>query len=181
MPQLAEIMGEVAIEQGRVEEDGGGVRSLELNLDNVAPAKTSLPNTRNDNSDDEGPSSPEETSQTLQPLTKVNNAYGGSNVKSGGLLSRRRTLGAQTLPALPLHLQNVRKSRASFDPLGQFDSDSTSNLNTLLPYQSTPSLASSRTPIRSAAINRADVILDKYDAQARMHLLRGHYYSSEVR
>ncbi|KAF4615315.1 hypothetical protein D9613_003070 [Agrocybe pediades] len=178
MPRLAEVVGEVAIEQGRVEEDGVGIRSLELNLDNDAPSRA-LPSatTQGDPSDDEGPSSPEEL-PTSQPLLKF--GRGALDPKPGGLLSRRRTLGAQTLPALPLHLQTIRKSRGSFDPLGQLDNDNSGNANTLMPYQSTPSLASSRTPTRSAVVNKADTILERYDFQSRMHLLRGHYFTSEV-
>ncbi len=92
-------------------------------------------------------------------------------------LGRRRTLGAQTLPALPLHLQTIRKARLSeSDPLGQSDAESA-----VMPYQSSPSIASARTPLRTAAANRADVLLSNYDQQSQMHLLRGHYYLSEVR
>ncbi|KDR81625.1 hypothetical protein GALMADRAFT_239690 [Galerina marginata CBS 339.88] len=171
VPQLAGITGQVAIEQGRVEEESNGLRSLESNYDDAPYSASTNTFTQHDPEAD-SPSSLEEEPHP-QPSVQVIRERSGD--KQGSLLTRRRTLGAQTLPALPLHLQTIRKSRQSLDPLGQLDSDST-----VMPHQSSPSLVSARTPARSAAINRADLLLERYDAPSQVHLLRGHYYSSEV-
>ncbi|PPQ93305.1 hypothetical protein CVT25_014434 [Psilocybe cyanescens] len=169
MPQLAEITGQVAIEQGRAEEEGDGLRGPEV--DEHAPLNSSIRGFAHDDTyESESP-----TSFDDEPLPTVKLVRSNSDTGKGSLPSRRRTLAAQTLPALPLHLQTIHKSRQSLDPLGQLDSDST-----IMPFQSSPSLASARTPLRSAAVNRADQLLAKYDPQSQMHLLRGHYYSSEV-
>ncbi|KAH9484268.1 Phosphatidylinositol 4-kinase pik1 [Psilocybe cubensis] len=170
MPQLAEITGQVAIEQGRAEEEGEGLRGPEI--DEHAPLNSSMRGFPNDDTyeSESPPSLDDEPSPPPAKLVRSNSDLGKSSISG-----RRRNPAAQTLPALPLHLQTIRKSRQSLDPLGQLDSD-----NTIMPFQSSPSLASARTPLRSATINRADLLLSKYDVQCQTHLLRGHYYSSEV-
>ncbi|KAF8350695.1 kinase-like protein [Amanita rubescens] len=148
MPVLTEIMGEVAIEQGRIDEDGNNLRSLEQD-DEVAGALISEPEAN------------EETRE-------------GDDQDTGTVIRRRTISAAQTVPALPLHLRLVRKSRASEDPLGQSDSEQVSTL-----FQSSPSIAT-RMPLRSAAISQADSLLEKYDLASQMQLLRSHYCRSEV-
>ncbi|CAA7271686.1 unnamed protein product [Cyclocybe aegerita] len=173
MPLLAEITGQIAIEQGRMEEEGDTYRSLEVEAgDPPYSASTSI-STPEDAAQDSSESledfsiqMPDKPPELAQP-------------EQSGLLDRRRTFGAQTLPALPLHLQ-TRKPRLSLDPLGQLDADNTSTTTPAMPFQSSPSLASARTPSRSAAVNKADLLLEKYDASSQVHLLRGHYYLSEV-
>lgn len=170
MPRLAEIVGQVAIEQGRIDEEGEPLRGFQSNTDDLPYSPSPAPSQNDDVFDNDASSSIEEEISP-PPLPKVVEPI---ETKT---LGRRRTLGAQTLPALPLHLQTIRKPRLSeSDPLGQSDAESA-----VMPYQSSPSIASARTPLRTAAANRADVLLSNYDQQSQMHLLRGHYYLSEVR
>lgn len=169
LPQLSGVVGQVAIEQGRVEEDDGGLRSFES-----SPDDASYEAPIDDNLSYEGEENDSGVEEELPSQPSVTGLLEDIGPKREGLLTRRRTLGAQTLPALPLHLQIIRKSRLSLDPLGQLDTE-----NVQMPYQSSPALASART--RSAAISRADQLLDQYDMKSQIHLLRGHYFSSEVR
>ncbi|KAJ3507872.1 hypothetical protein NLJ89_g6059 [Agrocybe chaxingu] len=173
MPQLAEITGQIAIEQGRMEEEGDTYRSLEVEA-GEPPYSASTSNSALDDTAQDSPESLEDFS--LQVPDKPPEL---AQPEQSGLLDRRRTFGAQTLPALPLHLQ-TRKPRLSLDPLGQLDADNTSTLTPAMPFQSSPSLAPARTPSRSAAMNKADLLLEKYDPSSQVHLLRGHYYLSEV-
>lgn len=171
MPRLAEISGEDAIEQGRADEEGEISRGYQSNNDDLySPSPTRIVDTESDNSDI--PPSPED--ETPPPFPNNNKLQLPPKP-----LGRRRTLGAQTLPALPLHLQTaIRKPKLSeSDPLGQLDNED----QPALPYKSSPSLPSAKTPLRTASLSRADIMLEKYDAQSQMYLLRGHYYLSEVR
>ncbi|KAF7304897.1 Phosphatidylinositol 4-kinase [Mycena kentingensis (nom. inval.)] len=173
MPQLTEIMGEVAIEQGRVEEEGAQFQSIEAQEEDVAsfgsPSVSSLQLEDEDDTEEVGPqngyapnySSPELVLPNGQTSTRV--------------LGRSRTVeAAQTAPALPLHFRNIRRSRQSEDPLGQLDAEPIST-----PYQSSPALSVRSTP-RSASMSMGDALLGSYDASAQVHLLRGHYCRSEV-
>ena len=174
MPQLAQLIGPVAIEQGRADEEGDESKSWGSDAYNGPyNATTSSPVAEDDTDDTD---SLEELEGSLpQPPLKENLV--NPKPQQVGHLARRRTLGAQTLPALPLHLQNIRDSRSSLDPLGQLNPD-----ENVMPCQSSPSLVSARTPSRAAAaINRADSLLEKYNTEHQVRLLRGHYYSSEVR
>lgn len=166
-PRLSEVVGKVAIEQGRVEEEAG-FRSFEANSDE----NSFDPRMSNDTIYD-GEENDSGLEEEAPPKPSTTEPPEDATPKKGGLLTRRKTLGAQTLPALPLHLQTLRKSRLSLDPLGQLDSE-----NAQMPYQSSPALASAKT--RSAAISRADQLLEQYDMKSQVQLLRGHYFSSEV-
>jgi len=175
MPGLAEIMGRVAIEQGRKDEDGENIRSLELDTDGV-PFNAS-PRASQDEPD--GNNSPvninEDDSLQMQPPSTRLHLSQLPPSHPGSLISRRSAFGAQTLPALPLHLQTKYQPRLSEDPLGQIEDQE------IIPYQSSPSIASARTPARTAAIQRADSLLEQFDIQSQMHLLQSHYYLSQVR
>ncbi|KAF8798036.1 kinase-like protein [Phlegmacium glaucopus] len=173
MPQLAQLIGSVAIEQGRADEEEEESKGWGSGAHNGPYAASPSPSTTGDDTDDTDSPSSLEDDPPPQPLVKAKMA--NSNPQKVGLLVRRRTLGAQTLPALPLHLQKVRKPRLSVDPLGQLTQD-----ENVMPYQSSPSLVSAHTPSRVAAINRADSLLANYDTQSQVQLLRGHYYSSQV-
>ncbi|KAF9053703.1 kinase-like protein [Hymenopellis radicata] len=169
LPRLTEIMGQVAIEQGRIDDDGTDQRSIDRHDHDSAPSNSPSISTTSvaaeeddqDEVDLEEPDSPSPDQHSDNPRAK---------------LSRRRTIGAsQTAPTLPLHLRSLRKSRLSIDPLGQFDSE-----QIVSPYQSTPSVSTSRQPLRSASTNIADALLETYDIPAQSHLLRSHYCRSEV-
>ena len=172
MPQLAQLIGPVAIEQGRADEEDDDSKSWESSHNNPYIASLS-PFAAEDDADDTD-SLEELEDHRPQPTVKAH--LNKSNSQKGELLVRRRTLGAQTLPTLPLRLQSIRSPTLSVDPLGQLNPDENA-----MPYQSSPSLVSAHTPSRVAAINRADSLLEKYDTRRQVQLLRGHYYSSEVR
>lgn len=176
MPQLAEITGQVAIEQGRMEEEGDGVRSLEIDVHGSYYTSSS----QNSPDDNDEPDSPVRTSednalQVQGQPSLIRASLSDLPSQPGALLSRRQTFGAQTLPALPLHLQTKRKPRLSEDPLGQLEA-----LEPIVPYSSTPSLTSAKTPIRSASTHRADLLLERYDSKSQTFLLKGNYLLSEV-
>lgn len=170
MPQLTQLIGPVAIEQGRAHEEGDDSRSWGSGT-YTGPYSASAPPAAAE--DDTGDT--DSLEEVEDPLPQKANLT-ISNPQQVVPLARRRTFGAQTLPALPLHLQNLRNPRLSMDPLGQLSPD-----ENMMPYQSSPSLVSAHTQSRVAAINRADSLLEKYNAQRQVQLLRGHYYSSEVR
>ncbi|KAF8636645.1 hypothetical protein AX17_003453 [Amanita inopinata Kibby_2008] len=175
MPLLTETMGEVAIEQGRADEDGNDLRSLEQDGDVIQVARLTLAPEQEEVNDDAKDDEDQDSSPSFEnipssiPLVSI-------DAPKCPALSRRRTIGAaQTVPALPLHLRTIRKSRASEDPLGQLDFEQTST-----PFQSSPSISMTPTPLRSATINQADTLLDKYDIASQVQLLRSHYCRSEV-
>lgn len=171
MPLLTEIMGEVAIEQGRVEDDPKDLRSIDTGEEDIAsPTITTTSHVSEADSGEEHDELEPETPAPDLVLPK-------SNITSTPIpvTLRSTTPAAQTAPALPLHLRNIRRSRLSEDPLGQLDEPIQS------PYQSSPSIASySRPPPRSASLNLADVILRTYDQPSQIYLLRSHYCRSEV-
>ncbi|EDR14837.1 uncharacterized protein LACBIDRAFT_290773 [Laccaria bicolor S238N-H82] len=174
MPQLVNFTGQVVIEQGRADEEGDNLRGVEPHADELVPNTPESMVSSNDPGDDQDavdrPLSSEDTPSS-GPSSRIENMP-----KHHRSLTRRRTVaGAQTVPALPLHLRTIRRSRASEDPLGQLDVE----LNAV-PYQSSPSLPSARTPLRSAASNPADTFLEQYDQQSQSQLLRSHYCLSEV-
>ncbi|KAG6818102.1 hypothetical protein H0H87_000006 [Tephrocybe sp. NHM501043] len=173
MPRLTQIMGQVAVEQGRAEENND-FKSVESREDEIAlglsPGQTYHRQTAigEDADDDDSPDS-DDTHTT--PTIKLENA------PTPSALAKRRLIGpAQTVPALPLHLRNIRRTQAFEDPLGQHDGD-----HVAVPYLSTPSISSSRSTPLSATMNRADALLASYDPQSQSLLLRSHYCRSEVR
>ncbi|KAJ8489687.1 hypothetical protein ONZ51_g2772 [Trametes cubensis] len=176
MPQLTEIMGPVAIEQGRVDEQGQDIKSIERNDEEGIVRTVSIQSTAESIGDDEDSvDSPDpniqEHSEAIDPPRKLTTVAGRT--------SRRQTIAAQTSPALPLHLRDIRKSRMSEDPFGQDDSPPVQSAASASPFQSTPSFPS-RHPYRPNSLPTADLLLQKYDFSAQMHLLRSHYCSSEV-
>lgn len=171
MPLLAEAIGHVPIEQGRAEDDMN-IRNVEAPADETATGggSTQAFQVNVDDDDEEDVNDTPDTDGTPD-ATSVPHETG--NTTRPGVLTRRRTVGAaQTVPALPLHLQ---RSRASEDPLGQLDTD-----NVAIPYLSSPSISSARPAPRSAAINFADALLETYDNESQLQLLRSHHCRSEV-
>ncbi|KAF8654185.1 hypothetical protein AX16_003714 [Volvariella volvacea WC 439] len=163
MPQLTAIVGEVALEQGRAEE-AGGLKSFQQHEEK--DVSVAVPQTQPEEPEDEVE---EETSPSPASTTDATTA-------APGVVDRRRTIdAAQTVPALPLHLRDVPKSRASEDPLGQLDAETT-------PYQSSPSIptSSSRPMTRHLSVDTPDNLLLQYDTPSQIQLLRGHYCHSEV-
>jgi phosphatidylinositol 4-kinase B len=160
LPQLTPIMGQVAVEQGRVIEDGPEISGLERELSQEPVA---ISNTANDDDDDDAqllPDSPREEEPDLDASTPN--------------LSQRKPVGpSQTAPALPAHL--VSKPRLSYDPFGQEDPQPTNS-----PSHSTPTLLPNRKH-RPNTLSQGETLLQQYDQQSQMHLLRSHFCRSEVR
>ncbi|KAJ7219289.1 kinase-like domain-containing protein [Mycena pura] len=178
MPRLTEIMGEVAVEQGWVEEDNVQYKSIESQDNEIAsygsPSSTSL--SLDDDGDEVGEMDEDNAARNVSsPELVLPSGQSSTRIQS---LGRRRTVeAAQTAPALPLHFHNIRRSRQSEDPLGQLDADFT-----LTPYQSSPSLSASsvRQPPRTTSLSLADTLLAKHDTPSLVHLLRSHYCRSEI-
>ncbi|KAJ6630818.1 kinase-like domain-containing protein [Mycena sp. CBHHK59/15] len=178
MPQLTEIMGDVAIEQGRVEEEGAQYKSVESQDEEVASYGS--PSTASLSLDEDADEMDEPQDDDLILRGQVSSPElvlpnGTSSTRMQGLGGRRTVQAAQTAPALPLHFRNIRRSRQSEDPLGQLDGE-----HIATPYQSSPSISSARHPPRTASLNLADVLLENYDMPAQVHLLRSQYCRSEV-
>ncbi|EIN07346.1 hypothetical protein PUNSTDRAFT_144847 [Punctularia strigosozonata HHB-11173 SS5] len=188
MPSVTEIMGEVAIEQGRLDEEGTEMRGFDTGEDDVATgnAESVLPKDNPDEGDSGENSDGEALTPVITPVTEY--ADSSTNAAVDRTLSldghavtaarrMKRTItpsAAQTSPALPLHLMNIRRSRMSEDPLGQYEQPATVFTHT--PSQSSPSVSLLK-PNRGPA---ADSILSKYGAQTQIHLLRSYYCRSEV-
>jgi phosphatidylinositol 4-kinase B len=189
MPKLTEVMGEVAVEQGRAQDEGQEMPRLANQDDDVVHGITNVPNSVADDDNDLDEESPAEDPLTASPEelmvqhsrgTSELNAFGHHKPPQENSTGRRQTIGAaKTSPALPLHMRNVRKPRLSDDPLGQ--NDHPLPVRSASPYQSTPSISSSsQQPNHSCVPSGADLLLQKYDLQSQSHLLRSQYCRSEV-
>lgn len=170
MPRLTEVMGEVAVEQGRAGENSRDYKSIESQEDDIVLGSSlSQIYSRQEAAEEDGDNddNPESDDTDMIPPVQL-----GDPPKP----AVRRLVGpAQTVPALPLHLRDVQRSPASEDPLGQNDVDPV-----VLPYLSTPSISSTRPTPRTSTINRADALLEAYDTESQCQLLRSHYCRSEV-
>lgn len=178
MPSLTHIMGPVAIEQGRVDEQGQDIRSIERYGEEGAMVRSASMSSAVDNSGEDDDSVGEGESPPSERLEHSDPSHPSSTVTDR--MPRRQTIAAQTSPALPLHLRDLRKPRMSADPFGQEDTPPERSAAGPSPFQSTPSFAS-RHPYRPNSLLAADLLLQKYDFASQMHLLRGHYCRSEVR
>ena len=184
MPALTDIMGEVAIEQGRLDDQGGDLRSLDI-PDSIVRTKSDRSTASQDEKDDDDPMDPEEESRETEQASA---GPSGGQVpisatrlsRKGGALSRRQTIAAQTSPALPLHFRDPRKSRLSEDPFGQNDPTPSAVVPSPSPFQSTPTFSQSRHFRRGNSIVSVDLLLQKYDLEAQKFLLRTHFCRSEV-
>ncbi|KAG2349872.1 kinase-like protein [Suillus weaverae] len=167
MPELTEIMGEVALQQGRAD-DGSDLKST----------------TRNDSGDDDdnGSDGKNEDDRIASSHIRSSNdlcaPHGPAVPKKQTIFKRRRTIvAAQTSPAL-VHLQNMHRSTLSEDPLDQLDPSQPARVAS--PYQSSPSIPTTQHPFRQSTLNFGDSLLQRYDLDSQAHLLRSHYYRSEV-
>ena len=195
MPTLTQIMGEVAVEQGRAQ-DGGQEAPRPANPDDdVARGVANVPSVdaTDDDDDDDDDNDLEEESPAGVPTTAFSeentvhqlramsdlSAFGHNRPKAGSSGRRRTIGGAKTSPALPLHMRTAHKPRLSDDPLGQ--NDPPLPVRSVSPYQSTPSISSSpQQPLHSSTSSGTDLLLQKYDLQSQSHLLRSQYCRSEV-
>lgn len=173
MPALTEVMGQVALQQGRADDDEANLRSVEAGDD---LARGILANV-DSGEDDDNPSNvkldDENTGESEAPATDDSEKH----TPTRSISRRRRTIvAAQTSPAL-VHLRNVHRSRLSEDPLDQQDPPLG---RVSSPYQSSPSISSSPSPLRQSVIATADALLQRYDILSQSHLLRSQYCRSEV-
>jgi hypothetical protein len=190
MPRITEIMGEVAIEQGRVQDEGQEPHRLAIQDDDIVRGVAAALNadTTNDEDNDEEVDdslTEDQISATRgEPTTSHSPIASDINAEShpiakGSNVRRRQTIGAaKTSPALPLHMQNIREPRMSDDPLGQ--NDPPLPIQSASPYRSSPSISSSKHHYHLSIPSGTDFLLQKYDLQSQSHLLRSHYCRSEV-
>ena len=175
MPKLTEIMGEVALQQGRAEEEGSDMKNFDAGDNDATPG--SRKTIRNDSGDDDDNTS---EGHNDNDHTTSSHAHPPNDVpvsEKQTVVKRRRTIiAAQTSPALG-HLQNVHRSRLSEDPLDQLDSSPPARVAS--PYQSSPSIPTQH-PLRQSTHNFGDSLLRRYDLDSQAHLLRSQYFRSEV-
>ncbi|RDX56656.1 kinase-like protein [Lentinus brumalis] len=182
MPELTQVMGPVAIEQGRLDDEGRDIKSIERFGEDEAMARFISADSTADSSPDDDADSVGSPALNEEQISKTGSEQDSPPQPLSviqGRMSRRQTIAAQTSPALPLHLRDIRKPRLSEDPFGQEDSPPSRSAATASPFQSTPSFAS-RHPYRPNSLPTADLLLQKYDFASQMYLLRGHYCRSEV-
>lgn len=173
MPKLTEIMGEVALQQGRAEGDIIEVKGVSTSEEPPSNAPAPSPdaaedddNTSDEKVEDDGIICFEEASRVISVPQPCRSPLG-----------RRRTIvGARTSPALT-QVHNLHRSHLSEDPLGQLDPSHPAP--TPNPYQSLPSIPSSHLPLRQNILP-ADTLLQRYDLQSQSYLLRSHYCQSEI-
>lgn len=170
LPQLTGIMSEVVLEQGCADIDGldARVQAIEGGESGVITLHRSI-QTEETREQDELSEQDDEDGSSLQGNGDI------FNQKSLGA-GRRLVDAAQTVPALPLHLKELRQSRASSDPLGQLDAESS-----ISQYQSSPSIPSTSGPHTRLPLQETpERLLNQYDLYAQCLLLRSHYCRSEV-
>lgn len=179
LPQLTEVMGDVAIEQGRIQDEGQEPQRLASQEDDIVRGITSTPSTEEEDEDDNDlDDDSAEEAESAKPRHSRRTTFDHSTPETPS--SHRKTIsGARTSPALPLHMKNIRKPRLSDDPLGQNDPEP--HAKSPSPFQSSPSIpSSSRQPNHSSTLSGADLLLQRYDLLAQNHLLRSQYCRSEV-
>ena len=181
MPQVTELIGKVAVEQGRWED--ATVRRLPVNLETEEDAAPGAQSSKETSVVDEE-SEDEEEEIDLQILNGA--TVGGMNPSksssslekaTGSPVRKERVRAAQTTPALPLQSTLISKSsRLSDDPLGQFDGSIPPSSH----YMSSPIISDSRRQLLRPNSTSVDFLLKKYDLRSQGELLRGHYLRGEV-
>lgn len=187
MPALTDIMGLVAIEQGRLDDQGEDLRSLDNpgGIVRTTSDQSGASNEEKDDDDDsdlenDGKLTPQAALTLQEEQMPISAARLGRQSRKDGPRSRRQTIAVQTSPALPLHLRDPRKSRLSEDPFGQNDPPTSAMMPSPSPFQSTPTFSGSRHLRRPNSVTSADMLLQKYDVEAQKFLLRTHYCRTEV-
>ena len=176
MPKLTEIMGEVALQQGRADDDDMHVKNMDTEEETVRGSSV-LPTSSPDTLEDDDNSSDEKMEVDKVLESEQLSIDPGPEIRPNSELERRRTVvGARTSPAL-VQLRNAHRSHLSEDPLDQLDPSPVMHVPS--PYQSSPSIPSSHSPLRYNA-SAADSLLQRYDLPSQSYLLRNHYSQSEV-
>lgn len=182
VPQVTELIGKVAVEQGRWED--ATTRRLPVNVETEEDAAPGTQSSRATSTVDEE-SEEEDEEIDLQILNGTGVGGVGSPSKSSSSLvgptgtrnRKERVYAAQTTPVLPLQSSLSPKSlRLSDDPLGQFDTPFTPPSH----HMSSPVFSDpQRQPVRSSSTS-VDFLLKKYDLRSQGELLRSHYLRGEV-
>ncbi|KAH9966684.1 kinase-like protein [Russula dissimulans] len=175
LPALSRVMGEVAIEQGRVDQQGQGVRSLERYQDDLAHGKV-VPLYERPIENDEVDSHLEGVDDADVPKRSPAPSEGANpeNLIAGGQ-QRELIRAARTSPNLPLLRMEERPPRFSDDPLGQMDPITPPAVT-----QSVPSLPTVKQNHQSTPSNASEMLLNSYDVGSQIHLLRCHFCRSEI-
>ncbi|KLO10668.1 hypothetical protein SCHPADRAFT_856337 [Schizopora paradoxa] len=180
-PDIASVVGEIAVEQGRIPLNNDSQRSIER-AENGGPmfgrtisdepaSETDTPNDDHEVDRSDSPSSHLPTASLDVELVKDKDL-----LKS--ILKSRRGSGdskSAILASLP-ELLNVRRSEASEDPLGQRDSI----FNARSPSQSSPIVSNVGRVSTTGSGNVLDDFLQEYPPDIQRSLLQSHYCRSEV-
>lgn len=177
LPALSRVMGEVAVEQGRIDWQGRDVKSLERYEDDLARGNAVSPYER-DIEDDELDSPLElddakdaevpEPSPTPSAGVKPENGIAGRQ-------QRKVNRAVRTSPDLSFPRKEDRLPRFSDDPLGQLDPITPPGVT-----QSVPSLPAGKRSHQPSYSNASEALLSMYDFGSQIHLLRCHFCRSEV-
>ncbi|KAG0707729.1 kinase-like protein [Suillus ampliporus] len=162
MPKLTEIMGEVALQQGRADEDGSDLKSVATDINDVASASGKA--ARSDSGDDD------------------DDASDGKNEDDHAASSHGRSSNDASAPHGLTASEKAHDSQTSSDHCCRTDKSSSTPARVASPYQSSPSIPTTQHqhPFRQSTQNFGDSLLQQYDLDSQAHLLRSHYYRSEV-
>ncbi|KAI0054091.1 kinase-like protein [Auriscalpium vulgare] len=182
LPRLTAVMAEVAIEQGRIDDQGSDLRSLQRPESDhaegsVVPVPKQSIDEEQDDEDDVEDSPPLRSDQDPSPPGLNGGLHELDGRSMSGSSRRRFVNAARTSPSLPLPLRKQRRPRFSDDPLGQLD-EPMPVLSAMT--HSTPSLPFSKQAHRPGSLNAVEILLNRYDFSSQMLLLRQHFCRSEV-
>lgn len=183
LPQITEVIGDVAIEQGRVQGERHEPQRLTRQEDDTVRRVTPVSSTEEEDDDDDNDLD-DDSAEGIESFEVPNSRHSRQATDMDSFhhqttSSHRKTISAaRTSPALPLYMKNIQKPRLSDDPLGQNDPEP--HAKSPSPFQSSPSIPSSRFPNHSSTLSGADLLLQRYDLLAQNHLLRSQYCRSEV-
>src|SRR6266478_689830 len=176
LPALSRVMGEVAVEQGRIDRQGRDVKSLERYEDDLVRGKA-VPSYERVIEDDEVLDSPLELEDVKEVPEHSPKPSAGVNSESG-IAERQQgkvNRAVRTSPDLPFPRKEDRLPRFSDDPLGQLDPITFPAVT-----QSVPSLPAVKRSHQPGIPNASEALLKMYDFGSQIHLLRCHFCYSEV-
>lgn len=175
LPALSKVMGEVAIEQGRIDRQGRDVKSLERYEDDLVRGKAVTSYERP--IEDDEVDSPLEDAKDPEVPEHSPVPSDGVNPESGveGKQQREVIRAVRTSPDLSFARREERLPRFSDDPLGQLDS-----ITHAAATQSVPSLPAVKRSHQPSSSSASESLLKRYDFASQVHLLRCHFCRSEV-
>ena len=177
LPALSRVMGEVAVEQGRIDRQGRDVKSLERYEDDMARGKA-VSSYERVIEDDEVDSPLElDDAKDAEVPEHSSKPSAGVNLENGIARRQRRKVNraVRTSPDLSFPRKEDRLPRFSDDPLGQLDPITPPGVT-----QSVPSLPAGKRSHQPSYSNASEALLKKYDFGSQIHLLRCHFCRSEV-